>query len=176
MEFAMSNRLQVLGYSAADVTAMLAARRACSNYLNGNGLRAPAVAALTAIDRKPWFDLMYLPSASELPRAPSSSIWRKHMNENPLTALENVRVPTLLIFGGADPWIPVSETIDRLRPIAQSHSNIDFDVVADASHEMMLLPHDRMSTDEDTLKGEAPNAQVYFMLLSSWLVRHVRNL
>jgi dienelactone hydrolase len=174
MEFAMANHLHVLGYSPGDVNAMLAARKACSNYMEGNGSRATAVAALEAIESKPWFDLMYLPTASALPRNPASSMWRKHMSYDPLTALESVRVPTLLVFGGADPWIPVANTIDRLRVVARSHPNIDFDVVANASHEMMILPRDQMSTDTKTLQSDAPNAQVYFMLLSSWLARHIR--
>ena len=173
MEFAMANRLRILGYPQSDINAMLAARRAWSDYVAGRLPRASAVAALAPIEHKPWFDLMYLPTPTEVPADPTATSWRKHMNEDPLAALKSLRIPALLIFGGADPWIPVNATLARLRPIALAHPNITYAVIPNASHEMMLLPRASMSTDERTLRSLAPDAPAYLVLLGAWLGQHV---
>jgi pimeloyl-ACP methyl ester carboxylesterase len=169
MEFAMSNRLRINGYSDADAKAMLDARKAWTGYLRGDVPRATAVADLAKIDRKPWFDLMYMPSSSELTTDPSTSSWRKQMDDDPVAAVQDVRAPVLFIFGGADPWIPVGATIDRLRPIAKAHPGIEYAVVADASHEMMFESHETMAATQAALQTNAPEAPAYFMLLASWL-------
>ena len=106
MEFAMSNRLTVLGYPKSDVNAMLSARKAWTGYLAGTLPRSAAVAALRAIQSKPWFDLMYLPSATSLTTDPSTSSWRKEMNEDMMAVVAAVRVPALFIYGGARPVDP----------------------------------------------------------------------
>jgi len=175
MEFAMANRLRVLGYPQNDVAAMLTARRAWSGFAGGTVPRATAVAALATIDQKPWFDQMYLPSASQVPNDPTATTWRKHMNEDPFGTISHVRVPALLIFGGEDPWIPVRTTLARVESIVRTHPNISYAVVPGASHEMMLKlsPQASMSTDKQTLLTIAPDAPMYFALLSSWLTRHV---
>jgi pimeloyl-ACP methyl ester carboxylesterase len=169
MEFAMANRLRVLGYPDSDVAAMLAARKAWMGYLRGTVPRSSAAAALGAIDRKPWFDLMYLPSAAQLSADPSA---RKELDEDPLTAIGNVRVPVLCIYGGADLWIPVAATVERLGPLARTHPNLTYAVVANASHEMMFVAHQTMATDLKSLQSDAPQAPAYFMLLASWLREH----
>ena len=61
MEFAMSNRLHVLGYGQADIDAMLDARHKLDGYFQGSNPRGAAVAALDRIAGRPWYGQMYLP-------------------------------------------------------------------------------------------------------------------
>ncbi len=173
MEFAMTNRLRLNGYSSSDVAAMLAARKAWTGYLRGDLPRATAVAALSKIDRKPWFDLMYMPSVKDLPSNPAASSWRKQMDDDPLAAVERVRVPVLFIYGGDDPWIPVAATIDRLRLLVRTNSAIEYAVIGRADHDMMFVQRETMSVDPAALQRDVPQAPAYFMLLASWLTRHV---
>jgi hypothetical protein len=172
MEFAMSNKLHVLGYGSGDVAAMIAARQAWTGYLRGQVPREQAVKALAAIDRKPWFDLMYMPSHAGLTTDPATSSYRKEMDEDPLATVSSVRVPLLLVFGGADPWIPVATTLRRLKTLTPSHPNIAYAVVAGANHDMAFDPHEAMAADAEALAAAAPQAPAYFMLLASWLERH----
>ncbi|MGA8575913.1 MAG: alpha/beta hydrolase [Candidatus Cybelea sp.] len=173
MEFAMSNRLRVNGYSDADVAAMLAARKAWTGYLHGDLSRASAIAALSKIDTKPWFDLMYLPSAKDLAANPTDSSVRKQLDDDPLAALERVRVPVLFVYGGSDPWIPVAATVDRLRPLAQTKSNVEYAVVAGADHDMRFVARETMDVSPAALQRDIPDAPSYFMLLASWLTRQL---
>jgi uncharacterized protein len=173
MEFAMANRLRVNGYPQSDVDAMLAARKAWIGYLRGNVPRSTAVAALSKIDTKPWFELMYLPSAKNLTANPADSSVRKQLDDDPLAALERVRVPVLFVYGGRDPWIPVAVTVDRLRPLMRMKSNVEYAVVAGADHDMRLVARETMDVSPAALQRDVPEAPAYFMLLASWLTRQL---
>ncbi|HZY96984.1 MAG TPA: alpha/beta hydrolase [Candidatus Cybelea sp.] len=173
MEFAMANVLRVNGYPASDLDAMLAARKAWIGYLHGNLPLATAEAALSTIDRKRWFPLMYLPSAKELASNINTSASRERMDADPLAALARVHVPVLFIYGGKDPWTPVAATIERLHTLAQAHSGIEYAVIAGADHDMAFVQHERMTIDAATLQRDVPQAPAYFMLLAAWLARHL---
>lgn len=175
MEFAMSNRLNVLGYTQTDVSEMLDARRMVNGYFTGTNSRAEAVAALTKIEGRPWFDLMYLPKASSLPANPANSTWPERMDVNFFTAVEQVRIPMLFVLGGEDPWIPVSATVARLHAIAATHPHLEYAVVPNANHLMMTPPaHEQMNdADPRQVAIEKPDVAAYFTLLGSWLSRVV---
>lgn len=171
MEYAMSNRIRVLGYPESDVSEMLAARRAWTAYLRGLEPLADAVGAMKMIENKPWFSLMYMPTAESLSSGTASNTFRLHMDVDPLPIIQNIRIPTLLIYGGADLWTPVETTVERLRALQPSHPLVEYAVIAGASHELMFPAHDTMATDPQTLGTFSPQAPAYFMLLGSWLAR-----
>ncbi len=173
MEFAMANRLRVDGHPQSDIHAMLAARKAWIGWVRGDTERAAAVTALSRIDDEPWFDQMYLPSAKDVAtHAPDPSV-RKQLDADPLAALERVRVPALLVYGGGDPWIPVAATVDRLRLLARTQRNLDYTVVAGADHDMRFVTHEAMDVSPAALARDVPDAPSYFMLLASWLTRRL---
>lgn len=173
MEFAMANVLRVGGYSPSDVDAMLAARKAWAEYLQGETPRSAAVTALSKIDTKPWFDLMYLPSSAQLAARPSDPSVRKQLLDDPLAAVERVRVPLLLVYGGEDPWIPVATTVERLRSLVTNKPNVEYAVVAGVDHDMRFVQKETMEVTRAALARDVPNAPAYFTLLASWLTRHI---
>lgn len=175
MEFAMSNRLRLDGYGSADVNAMLAARKAWTGYLRGTVSRGAAVQGLAAIDTKPWFDTMYMPSASQLTHDPSASSWRKQMDDDLIAAAKAATVPCLFVYGSRDPWIPVRQTVAALSHLTAGHPNLQYAVVAGANHEMMLGQRETMDVSQKRLQRDAPQAPAYFMLLGSWLATHVKS-
>jgi hypothetical protein len=170
MEFAMSNRLHILGYGQSDVDAMLAARRKLDGYYEGRNSRDAAVAALAAIAARPWFGRMYLPRPESVPTDPATSSWRGEMDIDPLADVARVKIPILFILGGEDPWIPVARTVARLRELAPTHPLLRFAVVPRASHLMMEVAHEQMDdANPDQVAAESPQSPTYFMLLGSWL-------
>jgi uncharacterized protein len=176
MEFAMSNRLQVLGYGQSDIDAMLAARKALDGYYNGRNSRAVAADALTRIEAKPWFDQMYLPKPASLPANPADSHWRGEMDIDSFAAVERVKIPMLFILGSADPWIPAEQTAERLRIVGQTHPLLQYVVVPGANHLMMTPPARETMSDADpnAVATERPQSSAYFMILASWLQRVAR--
>jgi hypothetical protein len=53
--------------------------------------------------------------------------------------------------------------------------NIQYAVVDNANHEMMSPRNETMQVDAESTQKEAPQAPAYFMLLASWIARHVAN-
>ena len=138
MYFAVADELRVNGYSAQDIDAATKTRDAWEGYLRGTRSREDAVRALTAVENKPWFRLTFMPKAKELAATPKESTWRLQMDDDPMRAVGQVSAPLLLIYGGRDPWIPVGTTIALLRERSKNQRNLEYKVIANASHEMSL--------------------------------------
>jgi hypothetical protein len=173
MEFAMSNLLVVRGYSQVDVQQMLAARKAWIDYLHNKNSRESAIDALRQAEAKPWFDLVYLPRPANLTTDPAHDPVRRKLDDDPVAAVRKSKVPLLFIYGDSDPWVPVAQSIERLQSLTREQSNIDYAVVARANHEMMFPVNETMQVDQNTIRNDEPQAPAYFMLLESWLCRHV---
>jgi dienelactone hydrolase len=173
MHFATADQLYVHGASEADIQAAGKGRDVWEGYLRGNRTREEALAALGAIEHKPWFDLTFMPHPADMTPRDTSS-YRLQMDEDPVRALARVKVPLLFIYGGADPWIPAAASVARLREIQKTRRDIEIRVIAGASHEMMLNAKETMAFDKKTLLASAPNAPAYFMVLASWLERHAK--
>jgi len=170
MQFATGNLLAVRGYSHEDVQEMLETRRAWTGYLRGTNSRAAAVEALTKAQSKPWFDLTYMPKASDLRDDPAL---RRKMDDDPVAAVLKARVPLLFLYGGSDPWVPVAKSMQRLKALSSLVHNIESGVIDNANHELMFPVNETMQVDANTTRNDAPQAPAYFILLGSWLSRHI---
>ncbi len=171
MQFADSNHLQVLGYSKTEIQEMLEARAMWTGYLRGTNSRAKAVAAIAKIENLPWYQYMYMPTVAQL-KGPAESTWRTQMDDDPMAAVQQIKVPMLFIFGSSDPWIPVAQTVQSLRAIASTHPNITYTVIPDANHLMMRPPDPERMADAtpQAVKTEVPESPAYFMELGAWIV------
>ena len=173
MQFATGNLLTVRGYSQSDVQDMLAARNAWTGYLHRKTSRDEAVATLRKAEAKPWFDIAYLPKASQLKNDSEHDAVRKQLDDDPMAAARQAKVPLLFLYADSDPWVPVGESVKRVQSLARELPNIDYAVVSNANHEMMFPGNEQMQVDQETTRNEAPQAAAYFMFLASWLTRHV---
>jgi dienelactone hydrolase len=173
MRFAMSNLMKLRGFSDSDIQQMLDTRKVWAGYLRGENSRATAVAALQNAQSQPWFPLVYLPKPSELPSAEHVSGRSNDKDYDAVATASKARVPLLFLYGSDDPWVPVAESVVRLQALTRGSGNIEYAVVVDANHEMMRPVNDTMEINQNTIQKAAPEAASYFMLLSSWLSRHV---
>lgn len=167
MNFATENILRIKGYPQADIDQMLATRHAVDGYLRGQVDRAVAQAALDAAVQKPWFELIYM---GKTLADPAKSRWLKEMGHDPMKTLDRVTAPALVIYGAADPWVPVATSMERLRAIAPKHPNIETAVIARADHAMMLSVDPKTQVDPK-FHGLAPESPAYIGLLAGWLTR-----
>lgn len=175
MQFATRNLLTVRGYSQPEVQEMLAARKAWTGYLHGKNARDEAVELLRKAEAKPWFDIAYLPKASQLTIDPEHDPNRKRLDDDPIAAVNQAKVPLLFLYADSDPWVPVGESVKRLQSLAAELPNIQYAVVDNANHEMMFPGKETMQVDQEPVRSEAPQAPAYFMLLAWWIARHVAN-
>jgi dipeptidyl aminopeptidase/acylaminoacyl peptidase len=169
MVFASANILRVNGYADTDIAQAVAVRKAVDDYMRGTGDRATAQRLLDAAKVKPWFQQIYMSDTLE---DPATSRWRKEIEHDPLKTLDDVKVPALLLYGAADPWVPVATSVERLKAIAAKHRNLDVAVVARADHAMQLSVAPKTQMDPAAFREQAPESVEYFGLLASWLTRH----
>jgi pimeloyl-ACP methyl ester carboxylesterase len=173
MEFAMGNLLTVRGYSEADVREMLETRKAWTNYLHGGNSRDVALEALRKAESKPWFDLVYLPRPSQLTVDPEHDPSRRRLDDDPIGAVLQAKVPLLFLYGDSDPWVPVARSVERLQSLLKKQQDIEYAVIADANHEMMIPGNETMQVDANTTHNNAPQTPAYFVFLGSWLSHRV---
>jgi hypothetical protein len=166
MIFATSNILRIKGYSQADIDEAVAARKAVDDFERGKLDRKSAQARVDAASTKPWFPLIYM---SKTFHDPDQSGWAKEIRHDPLATLDQVKVPTLVIYGAADPWVPAKLSVEALTASAARHPNITTRVIAGADHDMMLSASPAAQIDPAGLKAQAPEAPEYFAILASWL-------
>jgi dipeptidyl aminopeptidase/acylaminoacyl peptidase len=166
MNFAVTNILRIKGYPPADIEIAVTARKAVDDFVRGQMDRGTAQKLLDDALEKPWFDLIYMDRT--LPD-PAQSGWAREIRNDPLPTLFKVKVPTLIIYGAKDPWVPVRVSLDLLGEHAQRLPNIQKDVIAGADHYMMLSASAEAQIDPSRLAEYAPEAPAYFSVLASWL-------
>ena len=169
MNFAVANILRIKGYSQADIDTAIAARQAVDDFERGRLDRATAQRRLDEAVAKPWFDLIYMDKTFA---DPDRSGWAKEIKNDPLPTLYKVKVPTLIIYGAKDPWIPVRVSLDLLQQNALQLPNVQTAVIVGADHDMMLSISADAQIDPARLIDYAPEAAAYFSLLASWLTAH----
>lgn len=80
-------------------------------------------------------------------------------------------MPTLLIFGQADPWVPVAASLQSLRARAARRPDLTVRVIDGADHAMMLGVDPKLQIDPQFAARVAPDAPAYFAELAAWLER-----
>jgi pimeloyl-ACP methyl ester carboxylesterase len=168
MNFAVANILRIKGYSQSDVDQAIATRSAVDDFLRGRRDRASTQRMLDAATIKPWFVHTYLDKTF---RDPDQSGWAKEMRHDPLATLAAVKQPTLVVYGSADPWVPVQISIERLRARSAQHPNVEVAVVAGADHAMATSVPVADQIDPLLSAREAPQSAAYFGVLSAWLAK-----
>lgn len=167
MNFAVINILRVAGQPQAVIDRAINARTIVDDYARGKRSRSEALAAEAGVRNEPWYDRIWLKGNIDDPE------WKRQIEADPLRALAGSRVPTLILFGQTDPWVPVAPSLAALRARAAEFPQLTVRVIDGADHAMMLdvAPADQLDTRFAT--QAAPDAPAYFALLGAWLGRHV---
>jgi pimeloyl-ACP methyl ester carboxylesterase len=165
MMFASENIMRIKGYPQSEIDQAMATRRAIDDYDRGKIDRAIVEQKLDAAEDKPWFKQIYLGRDMIDPK----SDWREQISADPMQSLNGSRVPTLVIFGQDDVWIPVAAALQQLQATRKLHPNITTRVISGATHEMMLGVDPKDEIDPASFSKFAPNAPEYFGVMSAWL-------
>lgn len=173
MTFAVSNLFAVRGYGTAALAKALALRRMQAQYNAGEGTRAAMIDSIRRASSEPWFKDAFLRTVDEVATATPDTAWLRVMNYDPIRPLEAVRVPLLIFYGGADPWVPVAASIDRLRPIAARQHNITYYVVPGADHMLAFPERQTMDWDDKALLESRSESSEYFLVMGQWLTHHL---
>jgi pimeloyl-ACP methyl ester carboxylesterase len=94
---------------------------------------------------------------------------RQQIGNEPIRAFVGSPVPTLVVVGQADPWVPVAAPLAALRACAAELPQVTFRVIDGADHATMLSVPPARQVDTQSATHAAPDAPVYFALLGAWL-------
>jgi hypothetical protein len=95
------------------------------------GDRAPLEAAVAEGRTKPWWKTAWFPE--EVPGDEARDAVRSELDFDPAPVFARVRVPTLLVYGDEDEWIPVDESLAAWREARGDE--IDIVIVLGTGHE-----------------------------------------
>jgi pimeloyl-ACP methyl ester carboxylesterase len=113
MRWAVPRQLRLAGYGDDAVALQTAARFALEEVIHGRGSPERAQELLEAGSREPWWRLAYLPD--RVLEDEERRQWIEEMDFEPEPVFAVVRVPTLLVYGEEDAWMPIDESIEAWR-------------------------------------------------------------
>jgi pimeloyl-ACP methyl ester carboxylesterase len=113
MRWAVPRQLRLAGYGDDAVSLQDAARAELEEVVHGRGSAERAQRLLDAASREPWWPLVYLPD--RVLDEQGRSAWIEEMDFEPEPVFARVRVPTLLVYGEDDAWMPVEESVRAWR-------------------------------------------------------------
>jgi pimeloyl-ACP methyl ester carboxylesterase len=168
MIFASANILRIKGFPQTDIDRAIATRTAVDDFMRGKRDRASTQAVIDEAATQPWFQHIYM---SKTFKDPDQSRWAKEMRHDPLSTLDAVKQPALVIYGSGDPWVPAQTSVERLQASAARHPNIEVAVINGADHAMATTVSAADQIDPVLSSKEAPDSAEYFGLLGAWLAK-----
>lgn len=165
MNFAVENILRIKAIPQAEIEIALAARGAVDAFMRGQVDRPTAQSAVDRAAAFAWFNDIYL---SRTFADPDKSGWAKEIRHDPLAIVRQSKVPTLMVYGARDPWIPVSVSADTLaREAAESNRTVV--VIPDADHSMMTSATPEQQIDPAGFGGHRAESAAYLGRMAAWL-------
>jgi dienelactone hydrolase len=166
MNFAVSNILRVKGFSNEDISTAIQTRTYVDEFMRGRKDRPTVEQMLTVAVNKPWFKYSYI---SPMLEDPAHSQWAKEIKLDPITTLDKVSCPILLLYGADDPWVPVRISARLLGKMTGKKKNLSYAVIAGANHEMATNVAPEKELDPNYATAFSPDAPSYFGILAKWL-------
>jgi pimeloyl-ACP methyl ester carboxylesterase len=124
MRYLTDEALRRAGFTTADRGQAREVRIAIEDVLRGKADRAAASRLLDAAARRPWFELVYLPS-----HLPSPGARWHDMDYDPGETFRGVNCPTLVMYGEDEETVPVPESKNAWLTAARASGNADVRIV-----------------------------------------------
>jgi dienelactone hydrolase len=161
MDYSATYALRAAGQPSTVIDRAVRARAALNDYFRGRVSRGDAEQAISAVEKEPWFGLIFLPSSARLPLDPKHNQWYSVMDYDPIATVARVTVPMAFFFAEDDAYVPVEESMARVRATARV-SDILIQQVPGTDHYM-----------ETGASGSGgPTSPVYVQQLLDWLRKH----
>jgi uncharacterized protein len=154
MNHAVAEILRRRGYSDAVVEEALELRAVLERAAKGEGRAYDVKRLLDEARGQPWFGDAWIPPLEELD-------WTD-MDLDVTPLIPQLRIPTLLLFGELDPWIPVTESIAIWRSAASSSLDLSIETISGVGHEMV-------AGDPLSIPTEGRPALAYEERLTAWI-------
>ena len=159
MNYSAEYELRERGFPDEAIRRMLEVRALVNEYYRGQADQAKVQEKLNIFRDEAWFPFAYLDD--DFPEDPTVEKWHQEMDFDPLPIIQKVHVPTLLLYGEQDPWVPIAKSI----AVWKEHGPDDLTIhqIMDANHFMISIAHSGICGD----KG--PQVDEYSTVLTQWL-------
>ncbi len=135
MLYSATFALEENGFTDAEIDEMRALRKLYDDYYRNKASRAATQKRLKEAESQAWFQFSYM--STDLPDNVETTKWHKILDFDLGTFIDRVEVPTLLMYGEIDPWIPVDESISQWQK--GKTTNLVVKRVKDANHFMLSI-------------------------------------
>jgi pimeloyl-ACP methyl ester carboxylesterase len=159
MNYSAEYELREKGFPDEAIGQMLVLHVLGNEYYRGKADLYQAQDQLDSFRDEAWFPFAYLDE--DLPQDPTVEKWHQEMGFDPLPVIQKVNVPTLLLYGEQDPWVPIAKSM----AVWKEHGPNDLSIhqIKDANHFMISISHAGIYGDE------GPQAEEYSTVLTKWL-------
>lgn len=116
-------------FTSAQIAAAMSFERTVLDSLQSNSNWGDAASALASAKQEPWFSYMRIPPGISVPPSPPMlAALQASLIFDPIQTLEQVRVPTLAIFGALDKNVDEADSQERFRSAFRRAGMSDFTV------------------------------------------------
>jgi pimeloyl-ACP methyl ester carboxylesterase len=153
MNYSAVYELRAKGYPEETVRQMLEFRSLADDYYRGKADRFKVQEKLEACREEAWFPLAYL--NEQLPEDPTIEKWHQIMDFDPLPIIQELNVPTLLLYAEEDPWVPIAKSIEVWKE--NGPKDLAIHQIKDANHFMISIAQAGIQADKGLLVEEYSN-------------------
>jgi len=115
MDYGATYTLRQQGFTENTVAKAIALRNRVNEYYRGHISREVISAELDSAQFESWFQEAYINSSKDLPEDVTKSKWWQELDYDPLLIWKQIQPPTLFLFAEDDQWVPVTESISKLK-------------------------------------------------------------
>jgi len=165
MDYAAEYTLRTAGRSRSDIEKALGVRAMVNEYYRGRVSQSEAARSIASIRNEPWFGQVYLPlGGGELPANPGDSPWYREMDYDPLAVLEKVHIPIVFFFAEQDRWVPVNESIAKVKLATRRNASAVIRRVPGTDHVMETGAPD----------SNGPTSEAFVTQCLDWILKVTR--
>lgn len=164
MVYLTETMLTMAGYGSDDIQAALALRRLYDEYARGRVEREEIEVAIATGREAPWWELSFISDETE---PDAAARWGANLDLDIRPVIARVEVPTLLLYGATDNYVPIEPSIEIWRQAMPDGVPLDIARVPEVGH-AMTIAEDRFDPLE-----RGPISEVYGALLADWLRRRL---
>lgn len=167
MLYSATFALEENGFTSTDVDEMHALRKLHDGLYRSKVSRSLVQKKIQEAKSQAWFPFAYI--SADLPTDIEKTKWHKTLDFNLTTFIDSVKmpsvkVPTLLVYGEVDPWIPIGESISQWQ---KKLINLIVRQIEDANHFMLTISGSGIDGDAGVISSR------YQQLMVDWLEEHV---
>lgn len=142
-----TNQFRATGATEEQVATFEHTIRLVWSYIAYGTGREDAQAAWDAVHEEPWFVAGYngppMMDRDHLLAHPRMTSFAEHFGHEPVPVLRQLRVPMLAVFGGADPVVPLDESIAAMKAAFEENGQtLTVKVYPGANHGMQVVSSD----------------------------------